>query len=75
MHTQHKKRMEGNKMVFFKKRKKNPQTRIVRRMTEAEVLHTTPSPLRSPIANVLQTRTFEVNHGEFNGFDSPPGRF
>ena len=62
-------------MGFFKKNKKAAQTRIVRRTTEAEVMHTTPSPLRSPIANVLQTRTFEVNHGDFNGFDSPPGRF
>jgi hypothetical protein len=65
----------GNKM-FFKKRSKNPQTRIVRRMTDAEVLgRATASPLRSPIASVLHSRTFEVNTGDFNGFESPPGRF
>lgn len=62
--------------MFFKKRNKNPQTRIIRRMADAQVQDkTTPSPLRSPLANVLQTRHFEVNHGEFNGFGSPPGKF
>lgn len=62
--------------MFFKKRSKNPSTRIVRHMTDAEVRgKATPSPLRSPIAIVLQTRTFEVNSGDFTGFGSPPGRF
>jgi hypothetical protein len=62
--------------MFFKKRHKNPSTRIVRRMTEKEVTgRPTASPLRSPIATVLETRTFEVNTGDFNGFGSPPGKF
>ena len=62
--------------MFFKKRSKKPTTRIVRHMTDAEVRgKATPSPLRSPIANVLHSRTFEVNTGDFNGFGSPPGKF
>lgn len=62
--------------MFGKKRSKNPTTRIVRRGNEPEVRgKPTASPLRSPIANVLQARTFEVNTGDFNGFGSPPGKF
>ena len=62
--------------MFGKKRSKKPTTRIVRRGSAAEVGgKAAPSLLRSPIATVLQTRTFEVNTGDFNGFGSPPGKF
>ena len=62
--------------MFFKKHRKAAETKIVRRGTGAEVRgRPTASPLRSPIATVLQTRTFEVNTGDFNGFGSPPGKF
>ena len=63
-------------MFGKKKGRKAAETKIVRRGPAAEVVgRPTASPLRSPIATVLQARTFEVNNGDFDGFGSPPGRF
>lgn len=59
-------------MTIFKRRKNPTQTRIVRR-SEPSV---DASPVRvAAVSTVLSNQRWEVNRGEFRGFDSPPGRF
>ena len=57
--------------MMFRKRQMKSQTKIIRRSeTVVDV-----SPLRMKVAETLATQRFEVNHGEFRGFGSPPGKF
>jgi hypothetical protein len=55
-------------MSIFKRRKE-PKTRIIKR-PEPPV-----SPMRVAVTTVLNTPRFEIRRDEFQGFDSPPGRF
>jgi hypothetical protein len=57
-------------MTIFKKRRVQPQTRIVHinKIQDA-------APALAIARSVLQTQRWDIRRDEFRGFDSPPGRF
>jgi hypothetical protein len=57
-------------MTLFKKCKEQPQTRIIH---IEEIEDTTP--LSAIVRSVVQTPRWDVHREQFQGFDSPPGRF
>jgi hypothetical protein len=57
-------------MTIFKKRRVQPQTRIVH---IDKIQDTTPA--QAIAHSVLRTPRWDVRRGQFRGFDSPPGRF
>jgi hypothetical protein len=57
-------------MTIFKKRRVQPQTRIVH---IDKIQDTTPA--QAIARSVVQTPRWQVRRGQFRGFDSPPGHF
>jgi hypothetical protein len=57
-------------MKIFKKRKVQPQTRIV----HIDKIQDT-TPIAAIARSVLRTQRWDIRRDEFRGFDSPPGRF
>jgi hypothetical protein len=61
---------DEGEMTIFKKRRVQPQTRIVH---IDKIQDTTPA--QAIARRVLQTPRWDIRRDEFRGFDSPPGRF
>jgi hypothetical protein len=57
-------------MTLFKKGKEQPKTRIV----HIEKFQDT-TPLAAIVRSVVPTARCDVHRDQFQGFDSPPGRF
>jgi hypothetical protein len=57
-------------MTLFKKGKAQPKTRIVHIETFRDT-----TPLAAIVRSVVQTPRWDVHRDQFQGFDSPPGRF
>jgi hypothetical protein len=57
-------------MTLFKRSKEQPKTRIVHidRISDT-------TPLAAVVRSVIQTPRWAVHREQFQGFDSPPGRF
>jgi hypothetical protein len=58
-------------MKMFRKNRRKPETKIVRRVDRT----VDAAPLKLAVAKVLTTQRWDPRQEEFQGFESPPGRF